>query len=87
MSLEAKNFIQSCVGKNFDAQEIWINQRNNFWAVDIQDNQVFITSGLYLNGDIISETICYETRQGYNFVQAQVERKINEGYFCFAMLI
>jgi hypothetical protein len=85
MSDEAKKYIQNSAWKRFPAQELWIDPNDNFWAFDIESDQVTFTNGVYKNNNILFKCIVHPTNNGEDYVQSYIEEKRSEGFECFAI--
>lgn len=85
MSEDAKNMIKKTAWKFFPAQELWINNDDEFWAFEKHLSEVHITIGEYKNKTITYSTMIESTDNVDHLVDCLTKEKTKQGYECFAI--
>ena len=85
MSAEAKKQIREHAWSSFPAQELWIDEKDNFWAFEKGVGEIYSTTGNYINDKLSYKTEVLKTDMVDSTIEEMVAEKENDGFSCFAI--
>ena len=85
ISDRVRRIIQSRAGILFPAKELWFNDASEFLCFDVNNNKIFITSGMIKNKRILYKTQRIETFDIPSYLDNMLENIKENGYECYSI--